>query len=1082
MFLFARQVAILIYKNILIAAIRHPISIAFRAIILPLLIVLIVSYAQYFLNPLQKFGIGVATPVHSLATAISVAAPSRNTIVFVDGGLLDGDVSAVINDVAKPFHDAGKQVITLQNQAAVPDVCQTSQRGSSNCFGAVILHSSITQPKKGGTWNYTLRADPSLGWTTNIGSQFNDAQVYVLPLQKAMDAAIAKYSMNGNPENLAAINQYPYTTETEQQREVMTRNSYLASGISYFGVVFFLSMIGVVYQLTGFMAAERESGMSQLIEAMMPNIARWQPQAARILAYHGAFSLIYFPSWLAVGIVLSLVVFTKTSAAVIIFYHITLGLALVSYSVVGAAFFKKAQVSGIIISVIAMVLAIIPQILDPTKQTKSTVLTLSLIFPSANYTYFLSFLSYWELTGNPAVLAKSAPTSDDATPSFTQTGSTFWCFLIIQIILYPLLGALIERLRFSTQSSSRSLDLKNHKSESTVHLAKFSKIYQQNMLLRLFSKKKPDVQAVQDVSFDARQGQILTLLGPNGSGKSTTLDAIAGVNDISSGSIDIDGTGGIGITPQKNVLCDDLTVEEHVRIFYTLKTARTPHSKTDLTALVSACDLRNKTKARSKTLSGGQKRKLQLAIMFAGGSAVCCVDEVSSGLDPLSRRKIWDILLAERGDRTIIMTTHFLDEADFLADHIVILSKGNLIAEGSSAGLKHRFGEGYTIHVPKGDSSLPAIGGYEPRQSVNSATYTVPDAATAGYIIEHLERSGVENHKVSGATLEGIFLKLTGINIHASSTTGEIEMAEKFDQTNPPVNLRSGRHVGSWKQMMTLFHKRWTVLVSSYMPYVGAVIVALIGAGVIPLFLKHFSGTTCKPRGKGPDPSLYSSTSYSMSLASQYGLNIVAGPPGKLSPKIFNSLAEIYPGGETDYFGGSSNTNDLNHIIHSATSLTDFNQQIMVGNLTVNPGGIWLGDGSSIPTIAWMDSEADLSMPLITLNVLNNFLGNIPIATAYESFDIPPAPMTYGFAALLTAIYFCLVFCMYPAFFAIYPTVERLRKVRALHYSNGVRSLPLWLAYLSFDFVFILFISLVSIVLLAVSTKIWSVINHPLNS
>jgi ATP-binding cassette subfamily A (ABC1) protein 3 len=80
-------------------------------------------------------------------------------------------------------------------------------------------------------------------------------------------------------------------------------------------------------------------------------------------------------------------------------------------------------------------------------------------------------------------------------------------------------------------------------------------------------------------------------------------------------------------------------------------------------------------------------------MMFAGGSAVCCVDEVSTGLDPISRRRIWEILLAERHRRTIIMTTHFLDEADYLADNIVIMYKGSLRAEGTAATLKNRFGK-----------------------------------------------------------------------------------------------------------------------------------------------------------------------------------------------------------------------------------------------------------------------------------------------------------------------------------------------------------------------------------------------------
>jgi ABC-type multidrug transport system ATPase subunit len=97
----------------------------------------------------------------------------------------------------------------------------------------------------------------------------------------------------------------------------------------------------------------------------------------------------------------------------------------------------------------------------------------------------------------------------------------------------------------------------------------------------------------------------------------------------------------------------ELTVKEHVRIFTSLKSLGNYDLDTETDALIKACDLENKRDAKSKTLSGGQKRKLQLAMMFAGGSAVCCVDEVSTGLDPISRRKIWDILLAERGRRTV---------------------------------------------------------------------------------------------------------------------------------------------------------------------------------------------------------------------------------------------------------------------------------------------------------------------------------------------------------------------------------------------------------------------------------------------
>src|SRR5438046_2581995 len=144
------------------------------------------------------------------------------------------------------------------------------------------------------------------------------------------------------------------------------------------------------------------------------------------------------------------------------------------------------------------------------------------------------------------------------------------------------------------------------------------------------------------------------------------------MNTVTSGTITVDGRRGLGICPQKNVLWPDVKVSEHIRIFNDLKTSGKGDGK-EILQLIKSVDLDRKLHAKAKTLSGGQKRKLQLGMMLTGGSGVCAVDEVSSGLDPLSRRKIWDILLAERGRRTIILTTHFLDEADLLADHIVIL-------------------------------------------------------------------------------------------------------------------------------------------------------------------------------------------------------------------------------------------------------------------------------------------------------------------------------------------------------------------------------------------------------------------------
>ena len=1072
-----RQTWTLVQKNLLIAALRRPISTSLRALVIPLTIVLVVSYAQYFFNPSQHFGVGHPRPLLDLTKAIPRGSASRNTVVFVDNGLTGGEIAAVIEEVAEPFRKAGKSVVVLHNETDLVDVCRSSQRGTSSCFAAAVFLSSASQPVKGGVWNYTLRADQSLGGTVNVDSPNNDAQVYLLPLQNAIDRSIVARAPKGNSTALEGIQQFPYTVESEQKHKFDNRQSYLNAGIAYFGIVLFLAMVPVVYHLAGVMASEREQGLSQLIEAMMPNPSRWQPQAARLLSYHGAFSIIYFPSWLACGIVISTVVFIKTSSAIVILYHLTAGLALSSYAILGGSFFKKSQVCGITMIVIVICLAIVPQVLLDDAQTPATVTALSLLFPSSNYIYFISTIARWEVADMPANLSKTP----DQCP-WKLRGATMWAFLVIQILVYPLLAAVVEQILFGTSSKNRRLHSGDRESEPTVRLRNFGKIYKRNWVRGIFSRKESDVHAVHDLSLDARKGQILMLLGPNGSGKSTTLDAVAGLSKISSGSIDIDGTGGLGITPQRNVLWDDLTVAEHVRILYKLKIAEKRSTKADLTALIEGCDLVPKAEAKSKTLSGGQKRKLQLAMMFAGGSSVCCVDEASSGLDPLSRRKIWDILLAERGDRTIIMTTHFLDEADFLSDHIVILSKGDLKAQGSSAGLKNNFGNGYSISVPMNGPShaVPDIHGIAKKRSLDQVIYIAADSTQAARVIHALEGCGIEDFKISGPTLEDLFLKLTGTSIHSASSQEKMEFtnekAQNSDADSVPsaggVNLHHGRHIGPLQQTSISFQKRWIIVRRNYMPYVGALKIALLGAGVSLLFLKSFKGMECAiPKYTGHS---YASTGFSESLASRYSPSFVGGPGDRISADALADVADIYSPDHTVYgSSGIKSVNAFKDAISPAETLEDFTRKVAANNATLNPGAFWLGDASSSPQFAWKAEITDIGGTVMVQNLIDNLLTNVSISTSYSNFDIPPSPRPYSFGVLLFVMYFSLVFCLYPGFFAIYPTIERLRNVRALHYSNGVRSLPLWLAYLAFDSCFIVVISVVSTALLSVGTGLW---------
>lgn len=841
--------------------------------------------------------------------------------------------------------------------------------------------------------------------------------------------------------------------------------------IQILAVGIFVGIVGVTYQLTGLVASERELGMTALIDTMVPNQSAWRSQAARLIAAHIALDIIYGPAWIISGVILKVGVYMKTSVGITIGLHILTGLALSSFSLFGAAFFRKAQLSGISAVIACLLLGVIAQKANITGN--AAVVILSLFFPPMNYVLSTIFMARWEKQNMGTNLVKSAPNNPWTIPAIV-----LWVLLIIQIIVYPVLAAFVERALYGTASNNRNI--RTLDGSTALRIDSFTKIYGPNWFSRKISSKfgrlPQNVLAVDNLTLDVLKGQIMVLLGANGSGKSTTLDAISGLTKISSGQIDINysrDTGGFGLCPQKNVLWDNLTVKEHVWIFNRLKSTGRVDQNAQLVQLIQSCDLGNKVNVRSKTLSGGQKRKLQLAIMFTGGSSICCVDEVSSGLDPISRRKIWDILLAERGKRSILLTTHFLDEAELLADHIAILSKGTLKAQGSSVELKNTLGSGYRIHVynvPGSErTSLLQLEGITKEVKFDETVFSVQDSLHASQFVTMLEQEGITEYRVSGPTIEDVFLKvaeeLTPTRPHSEA---EETLNEQPKQDDPKIEkpdsaelkLLSGKRIGMVRQAWILFLKRVIILRRNYLPYAAAFLIPVIAAGLVTLFLKNFTRAGCS----GSD--LYSASD-SESLISLGSFELLAGPSSRITPAAISGYASSLSGSSSLPGGGAA---ILSANMHTIDTILAFDTYLDNNIANVTPGGFYVGDSSTSPTLAWK-ANGGLPLSSITLNALDNFITNISIGTQFQYFDIPWQP-DIG-KALQLIVYFGLAMAVYPAMFALYPTVERLRNVRALHYSNGVRSLPLWLAYLSFDFCVVLITSVIAIIIFRAASDAW---------
>ncbi|XP_043909754.1 phospholipid-transporting ATPase ABCA7 [Protopterus annectens] len=236
-------------------------------------------------------------------------------------------------------------------------------------------------------------------------------------------------------------------------------------------------------------------------------------------------------------------------------------------------------------------------------------------------------------------------------------------------------------------------------------------------LVKVYSSGKKV--AVNGLSLNFYEGQITSFLGHNGAGKTTTMSILTGLFPPSSGTAYIHGFDirtemdairkMLGMCPQHNVLFDILTVEEHIWFYGRLKGLSDDGVMQEMKTMLEDVGLLHKQKEQTKNLSGGMQRKLSVAIAFVGGSKVVILDEPTAGVDPYSRRGIWELLLKYRKDRTVILSTHYMDEADLLGDRIAIISHGRLCCCGTSLFLKTQLGTGYYLTLVKKDAEKGTV-------------------------------------------------------------------------------------------------------------------------------------------------------------------------------------------------------------------------------------------------------------------------------------------------------------------------------------------------------------------------------------
>jgi ABC-2 type transport system ATP-binding protein len=279
----------------------------------------------------------------------------------------------------------------------------------------------------------------------------------------------------------------------------------------------------------------------------------------------------------------------------------------------------------------------------------------------------------------------------------------------------------------------------------------------------------PGVRAVDGVSFAVATGRCFGLLGPNGAGKTTTLEMLEGIRPPDSGQVLFRGRGldrayreSIGIQFQATALQDFQTVGESLAMFASLYRRRAPREE-----LIRLCNLGELLDRDTRTLSGGQRQRLLLAIALVNAPELVFLDEPTTGLDPQARRNFWSLIETVRGrGTTVILTTHYMEEAERLCDEIAIVDRGRIVAQGHPEALVRRHFPATLIRLPAAawPAGVPlpqgaALRDGELRLHAEEVAPALQGLAGAGADLRDL--------RVSSPNLEDLFLALTGHALRA---------------------------------------------------------------------------------------------------------------------------------------------------------------------------------------------------------------------------------------------------------------------------------------------------------------------------
>uniref|UniRef100_A0A8D8MPF5 ATP-binding cassette sub-family A member 3 n=2 Tax=Culex pipiens TaxID=7175 RepID=A0A8D8MPF5_CULPI len=598
-------------------------------------------------------------------------------------------------------------------------------------------------------------------------------------------------------------------------------------------------------------------------------------------------------------------------------------------------------------------------------------------------------------------------------------------------------------------------------------------------LRKVFNRNKV---AVQGLNLKMYEDQITVLLGHNGAGKTTTMSMLTGMFSPSSGTAYLNGYDirnniegvrqSLGLCPQHNVLFDEITVSEHLRFFARLKGVPKEHLNEEVEKYIAMLELPDKRNAQSHTLSGGMKRKLAVGVALCGGSKVVLLDEPTSGMDPSARRALWDLLQKEKKDRTLLLSTHFMDEADVLGDRIAIMADGVLKTVGSPFFLKKTFGVGYRLICVKGSRCdkqllLDILRKYIPDVRIDTDIGSeLSFVLKEDYIklfqrmLEELEtrmgECGITSYGISLTTMEEVFLKAGSDSFHEIEESNELSNGTAIDTTDQSYSLNN-LHLLTGRELL-LSQVKGQIL-KKFLSSLRAWVLLII-QNLIPIFFVVMTFVIVRSISRDQDlPPL------TMSLEPyKETVTVVGGTPATSSRvQAFEKLFEKISGDHRlDVI-----TTDMNDYIlkRSVESISEVNVRYMVGasfhseNYTAwfnNKGYHTAPLALSLLYSAVLASEC----PTCELTVVNKPL---PYQLATQ-LDTVNTGINAGFQLAFNSGFAMAFIC---ALYVLFYIKERTSRSKLLQYVSGTNITLYWVVAFIWDYITFMFTCLIYIAVLA---------------